>query len=168
MFVEEGQAQHLRLFGRQLGQGLLHAAFALIGEQQFVRRQVCIGRLLLGVPVVGRLHRAADVAPVVVDAQVARDRVEPGRHLCARRVETRGAPPQGHHRLLRQLLGQRLVGATAYEKTLDARCKVAEQRGEGRSVAGLGHGVHPGIDLFVGGHASFGRGGRYRRHVAED
>src|SRR6185312_11730265 len=57
LLVEEGKAQNLRLLGGQLGEGALYAAFALRRVQKLLRRQVCVGRLLLGIPVLAGLGR---------------------------------------------------------------------------------------------------------------
>ena len=86
------------------------------------------------VDLIKREGLGALVAAQPVDAQIARDRIDPGRGAGARWIELRGLAPNRQQRFLRNILGGFRARAHAHQHGLDPRRIETKQSGECRTV----------------------------------
>ncbi len=122
--------------GGRMASAAAHAVVLLHRVDRLVRR----GRRRRQEERVVGIKHAPAVAAQRVDAQISGDREDPRADRRFGRVVGRGFAPYDEHRVLRQLLGELVTGATILHIGLHPRCEIIEQGDEGAGIAALGDG----------------------------
>src|SRR5215212_4081837 len=136
--VEEGEAhQHELLLGQPF-ECCPHRLLPLLHVE--LAEQIRSVTKVQNVSVAIQNDRSLPTQPV--DPAVTSDPMEPGRERGLPRVEQVRLAPQGHHRVLRNLLGGSCIATHTKQVGLQPWCKMGEELRESLLILPLGHSAH--------------------------